>query len=81
MLDVRYVHMNIFTYVQMYICTYAQMYVTEHFRGHKLSPKGRTDMKIGRSRAKNYLEFHGNLRFCVAPQKPMKKRNKHILAV
>ena len=54
------------------------MYITEHFRGHKVSPKGRTDMNIDRSRAKNCLEFHGNLRFSVALQNPMKKREQMI---
>ena len=44
-----------------------------HFRGHELSPKGRTDMKIGRSKANKCAESHGNLCFSVAPQKPMKK--------
>ena len=38
-----------------------------------MSPKGRTELKIGRSRAKNCVEFHGNLRFSVAPQKPPQK--------
>ena len=54
------------------------MYITEHLRGHKLSPNGRTDMQIGRSKANKCVEFHGNLRFSVAPQKPMKKREKLI---
>ena len=53
------------------------MYITEHFRGHKLSPKGRAELKIGRSRANNCVEFHGNLRFSVALQKLKKKNNKH----
>ena len=52
--------------------------VTEHFRGHKLSPKGRTELIIGGSGAKFCAEFHGPLRFCVAPQKPMKQRNNMI---
>ena len=54
------------------------MYITGHVRGHKLSPKGRTDMKIGPSRVKNCVEFHGNLRFSIAPQKSLKKCEKLI---
>ena len=49
----------------MYIC----------FRGHKLSPKGRAELKIGRSRAKHCVEFHGDLRLSVAPQNPTKNTN------
>ena len=58
----RSVHMCICTYVHMYIC----------FRGHKLSPKGRIDLKIVRSRAKKCVESHGHLRFCITPQKNTK---------
>ena len=54
-------------------------HITGHFRGHKLSPKGRTDMNIDRSKANKCVEFHGNLRFSIAPQKPMKQREKLIV--
>ena len=73
-----YGHMYICTYVHMYICTYVHMYI--FFRGHKLSPKGRTELKIGRSKAKNWVEFHGDLHCSVAPQKtPQKCKNWFIL--
>ena len=36
------------------------------------SPKGRTELIIGGSGAKNCAEHHGNVRFGVAPQKPTK---------
>ena len=42
-------------------------------------PKGRTELIIGGSGAKNCAEHHGNVRFCVAPQKPTKNCKKPIL--
>ena len=42
-------------------------------------PKGRTELKIGPSKAKNCAEFHGNLCFCVAPQKPIKNAKNLLL--
>ena len=62
----------------MYIYTYVHKYITEHFRGHKFSPKGRTDVKIGRSRIETCIEFHGNLRCSVALQNPIKTHKKLI---
>ena len=43
------------------------------------SPKGRTELIIGGSGAKNCAEHHGNVRFGVAPQKPTKNCKKPIL--
>ena len=40
------------------------------------SPKGRTELNIGGSGAKNCAEHHGNVRFGVAPQKPTKNCKK-----
>ena len=40
------------------------------------SPKGRTELKICGSGPKNCAEHHGNVRFCVAPQKPIKSCEK-----
>ena len=42
------------------------------------SPKGRTELIIGGSGAKNCAEHHGNVRFGVAPQKPTKNCKKTI---
>ena len=43
------------------------------------SPKGRTELIIGGSGAKNCAEHHGNVRFGVAPQQPTKNCKKPIL--
>ena len=40
------------------------------------SPKDRTEVKIGASRAKNCKDSHGNVRFCTALQKPTKNCEK-----
>ena len=42
------------------------------------SPKGRTELKIGGSGAENCAEHHGNTRFCIAPQKPVKNCEKQL---
>ena len=44
-----------------------------------MSSKGRTELKISRSGTKNSTEFHGNLRFCVAPQKQLKNAKKSFV--
>ena len=61
------------------IVSRTEISVTEHFRGHKLSPKGRTELIIGGSGAKNCAEHHGNVRFGVAPQKPTENCKKPLL--
>ena len=48
------------------------------FSRHKLSSKGRTEAKIGPSKTKNCVEFHGNLRFSIGPQKALKKLKRLI---
>ena len=42
------------------------------------SSKGRTELSISGSGPKNYAERHGNVRFCVAPQKLIKNHEKLI---
>ena len=56
-------------------------------RGHprtvphaKMSSKGRTELKISLSRAKNVKEAAGDVRFCIFPQKTSKNCKKLILS-
>ena len=56
-------------------------------RGHprtvphaKMSSKGRTELKISLSRAKNVKEAAGDVRFCVCPQKTSKNVKKRIFS-
>ena len=46
----------------------------------KMSSKGRTELKISLSRAKNVKEAAGDVRFCVCPQKTSKNVKKRIFS-
>ena len=46
-----------------------------------MSSKGRIELQISLSRAKNCEEVAGDVRFCVAPQKPRKNQEKLIFAL
>ena len=41
-----------------------------------MSSKGRIELQISLSRAKNYEDVAGDVRFCLAPQKPCKNCEK-----